>query len=415
MTTDLSSAFPRTGYAAGGESASDSFFSPLPGTAWPGHVPPTRTQYADRSGRWRPPPKPVRFSETGLPVWEGLLVTALALLASFLLDHVGNGESIDQVDHALRTDLFITLVFYVLLGAATVAYVLTRRVHLVWSRDGGVAGALQVGIPTGLALGVVGVVVNSLLHHRLSGDPDSELLVGGGGVLRLSLALIVSAVLAPLVEETIFRGICAGSMLAKGPAPALLVSAGAFAVWHMLMPQLDYYALMGLMLGNVWRRRGLIASMVTHAAFNGVLVVAAIAATQSGGAFTSWQDLSFRLPGGWQQERASLHLAAYSGPAAAVLAITRDTPAVLPEVPELMDHLRGRESSNGMTVRAGTESVVSINGVDAAGADVTSMGQPGHVVMFTSGPSVYTVVMITSGSPKAEADWQTVLSSLHVQ
>jgi membrane protease YdiL (CAAX protease family) len=379
-------------------------------------VPQVHLSYAEPPSAWRPPPRPVRFAETGLSLWEGLGVTAVALAASFVLDRVSSHQHIGQVDHALRTSLFVTLVFYVFLGVAVTAYVTTRRVHLVWSREGGPAGALVFGVPIGLALGGLGVLVNSMTNGRLSGDASNQLLVGGGGFLRMALAVVTAAVLAPLVEETVFRGICAGSALAKGPAPALLVSAGAFAVWHMSMPQLQYYALMGLLLGGVWRKRGLIGSMATHSAFNGVLVFAAIAATGGSGQLTTWQNVSFLLPGGWHAHPTTTsQTIAYDGPAATGLGINRATPAQLPGVPELLDRLRRGESAPGMGVVAGTEEIVSVDGIDAATADVVTMGQPGHVLMVATGSSVYTLVMITSGSPKAEDDWHVVLSSLHVQ
>jgi membrane protease YdiL (CAAX protease family) len=414
VSADLSPVRGHGVIPAGLPRADPGYFAPLPVRAELRWGPPTPNAQPTPSG-WRPPPRPVRFSETGVPLWEGLVVTAVALLASFVLDRVSSHQHIGQVDHALRASLFWTLVFYVVLGVALAAYVTMRGVHLVWSRDGGPAAALTLGVPIGLALGGLGVVVNSLTNGRLSGDSTNELLVGGGGFLRLLLALVAAAVLAPLVEETVFRGICAGSMLAKGPAPALLVSAGAFAVWHMTVPQLQYYAVMGLMLGGVWRKRGLIGSMGAHAAFNGVLTFAAIAATSGSGQLTTWESVSFRLPGGFHAHPVSAGTMGYDGPAATGIAINRADPARVPAVSELLDHLRDRESSAGMRVVAGTEDVVAIHGGDAAVADVVMLGQPGHVAIVSSGSSVYTFVMITSGSPKAETDWETVLRTLHVQ
>jgi membrane protease YdiL (CAAX protease family) len=412
---DLSHVPGRAGLDAASAQSGSDYFTPIPVRAEPAWMPLQREPYADPASAWRPPPRPVRFAETGLSWWEGLSVTALALLSSFVLEVISHHQHVGQVDHALRAGLFLTLVFYVVLGVAVAAYVVRRNVHLVWSRQGGPAAALTFGVPLGLALGGLGVLVNSLTNGRLSGDSGNELLVGGGGFLRLALAFVAAAVLAPLVEETVFRGICAGSMLAKGPAPALLTSAGAFAVWHMTMPLLQYYALMGLMLGGVWRRRGLIGSMATHAAFNGVLVFAAIAATGGSGQLTTWESVSFVLPGGWHAHPVTATTMGYDGPAATGLAINRTVPAQLPAVPDLLARLRRGSSAPGMGVVPGTEHVVSIGGVDAAMADIVTVGQPGHVVMAATGGSVYTLIMITSGSPKAEADWHEVLTSLRLR
>jgi membrane protease YdiL (CAAX protease family) len=343
------------------------------------------------------------------------VITALALAASFGLDLVSRHLHVDQIDKAVRTGLFVTLVFYVVLGALVAWYVTSRRVRLVWARRG-IADALMLGLPVGLALGTVAVGLNSLAHGRLAGDPNAEMWVGGGGVLRLGLTLIVASVLAPLVEETLFRGVCAGSVLAKGPAPALLVSAAAFAIWHMNLTSLRYYSLMGLLLGGLWLKRGLVASLAAHAVFNGMLTIAAIAATSGAGHLTQWADVSFVLPGGWHQFGDGAAAATFAGPAAAGLIVTRSLPAAMPTVDELVGSLQERESATAdMRVVPGSEKVVQIDGRPAAAAEIVSAGQPGHVVRVAGDQAVYTLVMVTSGSPNADRDWRSVLNTLHTR
>src|SRR4051812_314180 len=257
------------------------------------------------------PAAPAHVSESRRGVIEGALVTLVALAASFALTQFSGRIPIGGIDRAVRTDLFVTLVFYIALGAALTWYVTAKRVNLVWFR-GAPVDAVLLGLPVGLVFGALGVGVNSLAQGRLAGDPSAELWVGGGGVLRLGLVLIVSSVAAPLLEEVLFRGIAAGSVLARGPAPALLLSAGAFAIWHMKMDSLRYYWLMGLLFGGLWLKRGLLASMTAHAVFNGVLTFAAIAATSGAGQLAQANGMSFLLPGGWHRNTAMP--GAYDGP-----------------------------------------------------------------------------------------------------
>jgi len=105
------------------------------------------------------------------------------------------GQSVDRYDTALRKGLVYTLFFYLVLGAAVGGYVLVRRVRLVWHRGSPLA-ALALGIPAGVLGGGLAVLLNSALRGRLAGDPNMELLVGGGGALRIFVALVVTSVAA---------------------------------------------------------------------------------------------------------------------------------------------------------------------------------------------------------------------------
>jgi hypothetical protein len=255
----------------------------------------------------------------------------------------------------------------------------------------------------------------SLLRGHLSGDPNVELLVGGGGALRISLTLVVTTVLAPLVEETVFRGVCAGSLLAKGSAAALWLSALAFAIWHMHPASLRYYALMGLLLGRLWQKRGLLGSMSAHACFNGVLTLAAIAATTGAASYTSYGQLRFELPGGWHTGPSTLSTQVYSGPAGASLAFNRGPAAPGLSADVLLEHLRGKEGTTvAFPLAAGSEREVDVHGTTGVEADVTVASQPGHMLVVPSDGVLYTIVIITGGSPNGEADWHHLEQTLHL-
>jgi membrane protease YdiL (CAAX protease family) len=383
--------------------------APPPAPPWspvpfqPAHLPPPPV--------WTPP---AEEGESGVPVGQALVVTGLALAASLFLTLGARGQHVDQYDTALRKGLVYTLFFYLAVGSAVGGYVVLRKVRLVWHRGSPLA-SLALGLPVGVVGGGLAVLLNSAIKGHLAGDPSVELLVGGGGALRIFVALAVTSVLAPLVEETVFRGICAGSLLAKGTAAALWVSALAFAIWHMQPASLRYYALMGLLLGRLWQKRGLLASMSAHACFNGMLTVAAIAATGGAATFTTYGPLHFELPGGWHPEQSSFSVRAYRGPAGASLALTETDAGAVLTADDVVANLRRNEGTGaGLQVLPGTEQAVDLHGVDAVTADVTVRSQRGHLLVVPLGRQVYSVVVVTGGSPNGERDWQLVTRTLEV-
>jgi len=367
-----------------------------------------------------PPPLPamqfvVDDNESGLPPRVALGLTAVALLLSFglgrLADHLSDPSR--QLDSQLRLALVLTLTFYVLLGAALAWFCLHRRVGLTWVR-GRAVDAVLLGLPLGAAGGALAVTLNSTLAGHLASDPRVELLVGGGGALRVSLALLVTAVLAPLVEETLFRGILGGTLLARGAAPAMWGSALAFSVWHMSPTALRYYVFMGLLLAALWRKRGLVASMTAHAAFNGVLTIAAVVAATGAGHPTQFGQLTFSVPGGWHQAPGSAlpDRMVVNGPAGAALAVLVRLNAD-PTTEQLTAALVASERSTlGLQVVAGSERTVQVPAGEAVEADVQVEGQPGHVLALTAGGATYRLIVVTGGSPAAERDWQRIVRTV---
>ncbi len=365
---------------------------------------------------------PGSAGESGLRVGVALAATALALVLSVVLHyvapqviHVG-----DVIDTSLRRALGLTALFYVVVGALTAVFVVKTRTRLVWHR-GSVPGALLLGAPLGLLGGLLAVAINSAIFGHLTGDPNAEALVGGGGWLRLGLTFVVLCLMAPLVEETIFRGICAGTLLGRSTAAALWVSAGAFAIWHLNPAELRYYALMGLILAGIWLKRGLIASMSAHACFNGVLTAAAIMATTGAGTPLTLGQVSLQVPGGWHPvtpQIASAQPAPYqqaivAGPSGAVLSIT-DTPAPALGVTtaDVETQLRSNLGLPGLLVDPGSIESATLPIGSAVLADVTIDGQPGHIVVFSYNANLYDVLMLTSGSPAAESEWPDVVDSI---
>ena len=88
------------------------------------------------------------------------------------------------------------------------------------------------------------------------------------GVLPfLSVALV-----APVVEEVIFRGLIQSRLARALPGwPAVLLSALAFALCHGQPVWMGYAFLLGLVLGIMaWRAGSILPSVITHVVFNAI-------------------------------------------------------------------------------------------------------------------------------------------------
>ncbi len=129
------------------------------------------------------------------------------------------------------------------------------------------------------ALGILGnaalnVIMNLLDVARFFPDYDAMMeMAMGGSPLFLVLAVVI---LAPLVEELIFRGLVMGHLLTKMKRPyAIALSSVIFGLIHLNPLQILYAALMGALLALIYVRAGTIwAAIFAHAGFNLVGVVA---------------------------------------------------------------------------------------------------------------------------------------------
>ena len=102
----------------------------------------------------------------------------------------------------------------------------------------------------------------------------------GGGVLPVLALWVLAAVLTPLWEEVLFRGILFQALARRMPwFLAALLGAAVFAAIHIAPPALAYVFVLGLSCclllrfhGNLW------APIILHAVNNTIVVVGAVAA-----------------------------------------------------------------------------------------------------------------------------------------
>lgn len=85
------------------------------------------------------------------------------------------------------------------------------------------------------------------------------------------LGVVVMAILVPVVEEIINRGLIQSSLAHYGRSVAIIISAVFFAAFH---PPASYFAtfIAGLIFGfQFWNSRTLWFSMISHATYNGLV------------------------------------------------------------------------------------------------------------------------------------------------
>lgn len=167
---------------------------------------------------------------------------------------------------------FILLAIYI---------VILRRRHLPWSALGFrrpplLPMALSPLIVTG-QLGAIAVV--NLIVISLVGDfqnPQIEAITGGGGFSWTSflLMLLLVGVIAPIVEETVFRGMIYGWLRARLPIIlAIVISAAIFAAVHVIPVLLPALFVVGIILAISYEWSGsLWVSILLHALQNSLTV-----------------------------------------------------------------------------------------------------------------------------------------------
>jgi uncharacterized protein len=119
---------------------------------------------------------------------------------------------------------------------------------------------------------VVGVswLNQQLLQDQGGSNPILEIIIGSQDRLTIGILFLMVAGLAPLFEETLFRGFFLTSLTRYLPAwGAIALSSVLFAVAHLNVADILPLTVLGMVLGSVYLRSGnLLASMLMHSLWN---------------------------------------------------------------------------------------------------------------------------------------------------
>ncbi len=356
-----------------------------------------------------PSPSPGAGGRAGRTVAAiiGLNLVFQVALAAFAI-----ANSMD-LRSAVRLSLVAGLLFY---GAAALwvggrSASLGRRPAL--GRQGARAGAAEgFVVGGGLALLMVAVLRLVLGHPAL--DPTSAVLAADGGIGPLLLGFLLIAVAAPVVEELVFRGFLAEALRGRGRWFAVLISAAAFSVAHLRLAQFRYYLFLGVVLGLVYWRRGLIGSVCAHAAFNGMLLVVALAATHGPPIPASAAGATVALPAAWVTATnvASDDLVAVGPTGTRVELAHAEVGRDLPPAETLARAVAGGGVPMPANVSLDYATVIVIDLPAGRGVSVlaTVDGHPGQMVMVGKGQRLWLASVVGDGGRSTE-DFNAILQS----
>ncbi len=344
----------------------------------------------------------------------GAIVFGLVVLEALTL--LGDGGRTEPAA-LIRYALVATVVLYAAVSVAVVRYLALTGRRLRWHDGSPVTGAV-VGAATGLTLAVVLLGIVRAATGQASGDPRIALLVSEGGIDHVAVAVLVAVIAAPLVEETLFRGLLAESLRGKGRGPAVVGSALAFSAWHLQPAALRYYLAVGALLGLLYYTRGLVCSTAAHAAFNGLLTLAAVLTTVAPGPSVAAGDLLLHAPHGWRQlsvPAADVHDGVMlGGPAASSVTVTHQPASVLPSTQAILARIAAVAAAMppGVVLRADTARIERLPLGDAVRAELTADGHAGVLVVLPYRGELYELLLASSGSVRAEGDFDRMLQDL---
>ncbi|MGK7906420.1 MAG: lysostaphin resistance A-like protein [Synechococcus sp.] len=117
---------------------------------------------------------------------------------------------------------------------------------------------------------LAGALAQKLLPQSGGGNPILPIILNSQGWLPGAIFLLVVSVMAPIFEETLFRGFVLPSLTKVMPVwGAILLTAVLFAIVHLNVSDLLPLTVLGIVLGTVYSRsRNLLAPMLLHSCWN---------------------------------------------------------------------------------------------------------------------------------------------------
>ncbi|HEV3400469.1 MAG TPA: type II CAAX endopeptidase family protein [Acidimicrobiales bacterium] len=321
-----------------------------------------------------------------------------------------------ETGDAIRLSLFSGLVFFAfaalwVLGRSTVLGVrpvLRSGSALAGAGEGAVVGGGLAIVFTAVAYVASGHPVVDPVAGLLASETVGPLLIGG-------FILIVAA---PVVEELVFRGFLAEALRGRGRRVAGLLSAAAFSIAHLRFEQFRYYVGMGLVLFYLYWRRGLSGSIAAHAAFNGMLFVAALAVAHGPALTLTDSGATVTLPGRWQPADVGIDAdIAAIGPAGAWFGLGhQDIDATGVEPEHFAQNLRTGVLvlPSAIAIDPDTISVIDLPAGRAVSFDAEVEGHEGRMVALLRNDRLWWLTLTTAGSSRASGDFNDALLSLQL-
>lgn len=191
-----------------------------------------------------------------------------------------------QADFALWSEIVELVVTFAVIGSVVARYKPAKQQQLfnfslgqpfqtgsgwlAWGLLGAAAAPIVVG-SMALLLTAVGYESATAGGHGTVDGVAGMISMDTPTYVRL---LMVTGVLAPFLEETLFRGFLLTSLTkVMPPWAAVIASAGAFAIAHLSLKDLPVLFALGCWLGAIYcRSRNLLTPMIVHGAWNSTVL-----------------------------------------------------------------------------------------------------------------------------------------------
>ena len=132
---------------------------------------------------------------------------------------------------------------------------------------------LCMAAAVGLAAFALSFLIEGVYFHFIT-EPNTQgdfQAAAKGGVFSLIILLITGAILTPLGEEIVFRGVIANALNKYGFWAGVVLSAAIFAVVHGLSVILLLAFMVGIIAGVLFRKTGsLWPCIILHVVYNGL-------------------------------------------------------------------------------------------------------------------------------------------------
>jgi membrane protease YdiL (CAAX protease family) len=223
-----------------------------------------------------------------------MLVFSGPNLITVALGGLDTGETVELSGGVLIFSLVFTLILQVIIfGIALLPLLVTKRLdRRLWGPQRTSWSVVWIGLAVGVVTAIVAYTLNGIAAFLIGAeDPVEQQLLQDAltGGATLAIVALLAVVVAPLVEEVLFRGVLFRSLMDRtGVWVAAVLSSALFAIVHVEVVVSQPVALVGLftvglvlaiayrIVGNLW------IPIIGHAVFNGISLSLAIVVDRLG-------------------------------------------------------------------------------------------------------------------------------------
>lgn len=246
-----------------------------------------RQLWLARRGRLNPAPPlvgpPLDLIDVTLLIAGGFVLIGEVLMPQLLQGSLVALLTGLGLPYALEQGLQVLLLYLLLMSAplAILALMLAGRGPspaggwLQWRWQPPAAALSRAAAAVLMVLPLValsGWLIEHLWPQAGGSNPLLDLVLTNPDPRALACFALTATLLAPLFEETLFRGVLLPVLARRlGPLPAVLASAAVFALAHLSLTELVPLLVLGVGLGWLrWRSGRLVASVLMHSLWNGL-------------------------------------------------------------------------------------------------------------------------------------------------